>query len=184
MNYKIICTGNAIAPSITFYLKRLYPNIKFISRTTGYDLSTQDGLDKFKEILPEYNIFINHSQLLPGVQATLLKYARESWTHGHVINLGSILEFEKWGWVDPESAVDKHALRELSLSLSSEHFKTTHMLVGGLRTFDNEFILDPSKVANMIKFVIECECYIPLICVDNINDELEHKWQSSRSDGT
>ena len=193
MNYKIICTGNTVAPSITHYLNKLYPDIKFISRTSGYDLTTQEGLIKFKEILPNYNIFINHSQPEFGVQQTLLKYARECWTHGHVINIGSILEFEKWGWYDIPSSLDKKELRDLSLSLSSEHFKTTHIMISGLksdkhcvinRLVNKDFILEPEKVANMIKFIIECECYIPLLCVDNINDELEKKWLSLRSDRT
>lgn len=175
---KIICTGNTFAPSITHYLDQLYPDITFVSRTTGFDLSTQEGLDKFKSILPYYNVFINHSQLMPGVQETLLKYAHEVWKYGHVINIGSILEFDKWEWFDPESAVDKRALRDLSLSLSSENFKTTHIIIGGLKTPDNDFILESKQVADMIKFVIEAKCYIPLLYIDNINDKLEEKWLS------
>lgn len=180
MEYKIICTGNIHAPSITHYLQKLYPDTTFISRSTGYDLSTDTGLQQFKELLPNYNVFINHSQLVPGAQETLLKYAHEKWTAGHVINLGSILEFEKWSWHDPAAAEEKRSLRELSLALSDELFKTTHLIVGGLQTADNDFILQPEKVANIIKMIIESDCHIPLMYVDNINTRLTNQYLSCK----
>jgi hypothetical protein len=50
---KILCTGNPNDMGIAHAVKRVWPNASFVSRTNGYDLSTQEGLDKFKETIAE-----------------------------------------------------------------------------------------------------------------------------------
>ena len=169
---KILCTGNPTA-GIAKSLSEIYPDIKFISRSNGYDFTTQDGIDKFKDLLPKYNVFINHSQLERDLQRQLLIYASQAWVTGHVINIGSVLEFKKWEFIEPKAAEEKRLLRDLSLELSSEHFKTTHLIVGGLQSCNEDPLrIHTDRVAETIKWVLENENHVPLLYVDRVSDEL------------
>lgn len=169
---KILCTGNPSA-GIAQSLKLLYPTTTFISRSNGYDLTTQHGLDKFKSLLPNYEVFINHSQLAGNSQSQLLTMVSETWTHGHVINIGSVLEFKRWEFIEPSTAEEKRKLRNLSLELSSEHFKTTHLIVGGLHSHNTDPLrMHTDRVAETIKWILENKNHIPLLYVDHVSDEL------------
>lgn len=169
---KILCTGNpnfGIAQS----LQKIYPDTTFISRTTGYDLTTDEGIDKFKQLITNYDVFINHSQLENDIQRKLLMHTKEAWLTGHVINIGSVIEFKQWEWIEPIAAEEKRQLRELSLSLSSEHFKTTHLIVGGLQSCnDDPLRIHTDRIADTTKWILENENHIPLMYVDHVSDEL------------
>jgi hypothetical protein len=170
---KILCTGNPVA-GIAKELQSLYPDTCFISRTNGYDLSTIEGIDKFKELLPNYDVFINHSQLLPGTQQLLLQHAYAIWNSGHVINIGSVLEFKQWEWIEPDAAEDKRQLRERSLALGNELFKTTHLIIGGIR--DNDICrMHPVHVAKAIMWILENEVHIPMLYIDKLSNEVLSK---------
>jgi hypothetical protein len=169
---KILCTGNPAA-GIAQSIQKLYPDTTFISRSNGYDLTTTDGLDKFKNLLSAYNVFINHAQLAGTIQCDLLNITRELWTTGYVINIGSVIEFKRWEWLEPKAAEEKRQLRDLSLQLSSEHFRTTHLIVGGLQSCnDDPLRIHTDRVADTIKWILENENHIPLLYVDHVNDEL------------
>jgi len=169
---KIICTGNPTV-GIAKSLQQIYPDITFVSRSTGYELTTREGRDKFKKILPNYHVFINHAQLDGDSQIELLKITRDIWTTGHVINIGSVMEFKKWEWLEPKAAEQKRQLRDLSLEFSTEHFKTTHLIVGGLQSCNNDPLrIHTDRVAETIKWILENENHIPLLYVDQVSDEL------------
>lgn len=173
---KILCTGNP-KDGIACSLKAVCPDTMFISRSNGYDLTTQIGLNKFKSLLPNYNVFINHSQLYGDLQRQLLTIVSQAWTRGHVINIGSVLEFKKWEFIEPTAAEEKRKLRDLSLELSSEHFKTTHLIVGGLQSCnDDPLRIHTDRVAETIKWILENENHIPLLYVDHISDELVKRY--------
>lgn len=173
---KILCTGNPQG-GIAKSLQNLYPDTTFISRSNGYDFTTQDGVDKFKMLIPEYNVFINHSQLEGHLQRQLLTFASQAWTHGHVVNIGSVLEFKKWEFIEPLAADEKRKLRDLSLELSTEFFKTTHLIVGGLQSCnDDPLRIHTDRVADTIKWVLENENHIPLLYVDHVSDELVNRY--------
>ena len=177
---KILCTGNPTV-GIAQSLQRLYPETTFISRTNGYDLLTPEGLDKFKSILPDFNVFINHSQLEGTAQIILLDLVKECWTSGHIINIGSVIEFDKWSWIDPTAAEEKRKLRDRSLELSTEFFKTTHLLVGGLQSCDSDPLrMHTDSVADTIQWILENKIHIPLMYVDRVSDELTNKWLSNK----
>lgn len=173
---KILCTGNpqgGIAQSI----QKLYPSTTFISRSNGYDFTTQDGIDKFKTLLPNYNVFINHSQLEGNLQRQLLIHASQAWVTGHVINIGSVLEFKKWEFIEPAAAEEKRLLRDLSLDLSSEHFKTTHLIVGGLQSCNGDPLrMHTDRIAETIKWILENKNHVPLLYVDRVSDELVKRY--------
>jgi hypothetical protein len=169
---KILCTGNP-KDGIAKSLQTIYPNATFISRSNGYDLTTPQGLAKFREILPNYDVFINHSQLVDDTQRVLLSCANELWMSGHVVNIGSVLEFKKWEFIEPAAAEEKRKLRDLSLELSTEFFKTTHLIVGGLQSCnDDPLRIHTDRIAETIKWVLENENHIPLLYVDHVSDEL------------
>lgn len=169
---KILCTGNP-TDGIAKSLQQIYPDTMFISRSNGYDFTTEDGIEKFKALLPEYNVFINHSQLVGDLQRQLLTFASQEWAAGHVINIGSVMEFKKWEWIEPAAAEEKRLLRDLSLELSSEHFKTTHLIVGGLQSCNNDPLrIHTDRVAETIKWILENENHVPLMYVDHVSDEL------------
>jgi hypothetical protein len=173
---KILCTGNP-KTGIACSLKAIYPNTTFISRSNGYDLTTPAGLNKFKSLLSDYNVFINHSQLYGDLQRQLLTVVSQTWTHGHVVNIGSVLEFKKWEFIEPSAAEEKRKLRDLSLELSSEHFKTTHLIVGGLQSCnDDPLRIHTDRVAEIIKWILENENHIPLLYVDHVSDELVNRY--------
>lgn len=173
---KILCTGNPTF-GIAQSLQKLYPDTVFVSRTNGYDLTTEEGLTKFKNLLPEFDVFINHSQLPGDLQRTLLTCTREAWTCGHVVNIGSVMEFPKWEWIEPAAAEEKRKLRDLSLNLSTEYFKTTHLIVGGLQSCNNDPLrIHTDRVAETIKWVLENENHIPLLYVDHVSDELVKRY--------
>lgn len=177
MSTKILCTGNPHVPGIAKHIKEFFPETSFISRSNGYDLISSEGRLKFKNIIKNYNVFINHSQLIPNGQVELLKIVHSSWNAGHVINIGSIVEFDKWSWIDEESATEKCRLKELSLNLNTENFKTSYIIVGGLKSTDGDNMrLDPQDVAKSIKWILENPICIPLMYVDNISDQLTNEW--------
>jgi len=177
---KIICTGNP-KDGLAKSLQKIYPDITFISRATGYDLTEQVNLERFKNLLPFYDVFINHSQLVNDLQCSLLRAVKEVWSEGHVINIGSVLEFAAWEWIDIESASEKRKLRDLSLELSTEKFKTTHLILGGFQKDNGDASrIHTDNIANTIKWILEYDCHIPLLYVDKISDELIQHYNSIR----
>lgn len=181
MCFKILCTGNPDVPGIARHIREIYPQTKFLSRSSGYDLNTDSGIIEFKSLLPEFDIFINHSQIAPGVQENLLLSARKVWSSGHIFTIGSVLEFEQWSWIEPEVTYEKNLLKTLSLQLSEENFKTTYITIGGLKKHDNDNMrLDPVKVAEVIKWILDKDLYIPLIYVDNLSNDLTNEWLLKR----
>lgn len=191
-NFKILSTGNIHNGGICLALSKVFPDIEFVSRTNGFDLSKEEGIKKFKSIITNYNVFINHSQIaldnkgnkLIGAQENLLNIAREAWTVGHVITIGSILEFAQWDFLDPVVGEEKRQLRERSLELNSEKFKTTHLIVSGFDRHypleENEIKINPDKIAQTIKFILESELDFPLLYVDKTNDDRIKKWKTIR----
>lgn len=181
MSLRIICTGNPDVPGIAKHIKEIYPQTKFISRSSGYDLTTNSGILEFKSLLPGFDIFINHSQIASGVQENLLLYARKIWSSGHIFTIGSVLEFEQWSWIEPEVTHEKNRLKTLSLRLSEEHFKTSYITIGGLKKHENDNMrLDPIKVAEAIRWILDNGLHIPLIYVDNLSNDLTNEWLSKK----
>lgn len=171
-SYQILCTGNPNKPGIPSAIQKTFPNTTFISLSTGYDLTLEEGQNKFKNVIKNYNVFINVAQLSNGAQEKLLRIAHSEGMKGHVFNIGSIAEYKKWEWNDPKYTLEKRKLRETSLELCSEEFKTTHMIVGGFQdsTSTNQDRMDPLEIVSAIKFILNSKISIPLIGVEKIKD--------------
>jgi hypothetical protein len=172
MSYKILCTGNPSKPGIPNAIKKYFPDATFISISNGYDLISKEGQEKFKSIIKDYTVFINVAQLTNGSQEILLKIAHETGMQGHVFNIGSIAEYKRWEWYDANYTKEKRNLREASLELCTEFFKTTHIVVGGFQdaTSDHPDRMDPKEIVNAIQYVLNSTVNIPIIGVEKIND--------------
>lgn len=180
---RILCTGNPNISGIAKELQAVYPNTKFISRSSGYDLLSPEGIERFSSMISKFNVFINHSQLIPDGQLTLLDIASKKMGRGRIFNIGSVLEFDKWSWIEPEAAQIKRELRELSLTLNSESLKTTHITVGGLKSTDEDHMrLDPKNVVKVIKWILDSGIELPYVYVDHTSDELTEYWLSKKKD--
>lgn len=177
---KIICTGDPNHGGITKSLLKYYPDTAFISRTTGYDLKTVEGYNKFLSTVKDYNVFINHSQIELGFQEQVLRDVAGILTNGHIISIGTILEFDEWKWLDPVTGNEKLAIRNTSIELASENIKTTHLITSGFQRHgvEEDVKIHPDNIVEIIKFIIESPIEIPLIYVDKINDDRLKKWRS------
>ena len=183
---KILCTGNVNHRGIAKTLSTVIPDVDFISRSNGWDLSfpTIDIENRFREKLQEYDVLINNSYVGMGAQKRILQIAREVWQTGHVINIGSMAEHPKFAHADPEYAKDKQDLRDLSIELGDEKFKTTHMVLGAYQGLSHDSVYETTMSADnavsVIKWVIEAPFEVPIIGVERMNDALRKYFDDAR----
>lgn len=175
--YKIICTGNPSHQGIAKALTNIYSDITFVSRTNGYDFSTREGLEKLKNILPNYNVLINNSFVDTGVKRKILEIARKVWSEGRVINIGSYSEIRKYSLGTFYSTQDATELRELGFELSDEKFQVTHFMAGPFKSTAKPMStesMDPIHIANTIKWVLDSEVPIPIISAVQITEPVKN----------
>lgn len=184
---KILCTGRPEYGGIAASLKKFYPRTCFVSKSNGYDLTLEKPYNNFKEIIKDYNVFINHSQIELGMQEKLLKEVFDIWSknnvQGHIINIGSIVELDEWCWLDPITSKEKLSIRNTSLQLNSENIKTTHLITSGFNRYDLEedVKINPDKIINVIKFILGADIDVPLIYIEKTNDARLKKWRDLNS---
>lgn len=175
--FKILCTGNPDDVGLAQSMRLIFPTTSFISRTNGYDFFDTNTEHKFRGLLKNYNVFINYSWVGCGIQENLLRIVAEEWTAGHVINIGSTNEDNSiLARTEPEYTKDKLKLRSTSLELNNEHFKTTHVVVGGFQATSagSKLNMDPINIANTIKWVLEQDFEIPIIGVQKSSDHIRN----------
>ena len=176
----ILCTGNPSHATIASAIQQKFPQAKFASRSTGYDLRFWDvgSEDFFRNQIKNYNVFINSSFICGGGQLALLETTWQEWAkfgiQGHIINIGSTAEF--LGVTDPQVndhvygiySIQKRALRDRSLQLNNKKgIKTSHILAGGLNDGNPEHAnwLNLSIVADTIAWILENPADIPLLAI-------------------
>ena len=185
--YKILCTGNPLDRGIAMATQKVFPDAEFISRTSGFDLTFPNPGDeqKFRDKLKGYNVFINNAHIGRGVQERLLRIISEEWTEGHVFGIGSLDEHNKWAGDDMEYTAEKRQLRETSLALGDEKFKTTHVVVGGFQalTTGSSRTMDPVHIAKTIKWIIEAPFEVPIIGIEQMSDYIRDYYRTVRETG-
>jgi len=183
--FKILCTGNPEHIGIAMEIKKLFPDTTFVSRTNGYDLKTDEGLDKLRSIVKNYNVFINNAHVSRGSQLKILKLVSEEWDVGHIFNIGSINEYKKWLPADLDIYEEVNEFKELGLTLTDEHFKVTHVTVGGFKSSSKprglETMMDPKHIAVAIKWVMEAEFQVPVIGVEQMSDHIRDYFESQKN---
>jgi hypothetical protein len=183
---KILCTGNPEHIGIAREIKNLFPDAVFVSRSSGFDLSTEQGLNKLKSIIPNFNVLINNSHIAPGVQLKLFEIARKSWSSGHVFNIGSIDEYEKFKHVNPRSNEEKNHLKHFAVEYNNDVFKVTHITVGPFESSAKPLSepldrLDPKHIAETIKWILECNFDVPVIGIQRLTDKVSKLYRESVS---
>jgi hypothetical protein len=181
-NLRVLCTGNPKNPGITQQVAKTFANTDCLHQSMGVDLITLEGMEYFKSIIKNYDVFINVSHIQDRTQERLLKTAYQQGMKGHVFNIGSIAEYKRWEWNDAEYTDEKRQLRETSLELCSEFFKTTHIVVGGFQDYQDSSLdrMDPCEVVKLIKYIIQSPVNIPLVGIEKINDKEMEKILNGR----
>jgi hypothetical protein len=175
-DYRILCTGNPNDYTVARAVKQIFPTADFACRSTGYDLRMWNIADEehFKKNIVNYDVLINSSFIANGAQQKILEVTHDAWknTIGYVFNIGSTAEYEGRNSFLPHYSVQKRALRDMSLSMCSNKFKTTHMTVGGLKDnkLGNENNLDPIHVATAIKWILNNQAQIPVIGLEQFGN--------------
>lgn len=174
-DYRILCTGNPNDYTVARAIKQVFPSADFASRATGYDLrmwehSTEDF---FKENIVKYNVLINSAFVSGGAQQKILEITNDLWETGHVFNIGSTAEYEGRKSFFPLYSVQKRALRDMSLSMCTAKFKTTHLTVGGLNDNkpENKNQMDTIHIARAIKWILDNQIQIPIIGIEQFHAE-------------
>jgi len=186
---KILCTGNPNHRGIAKTLSSVIPNVDFISRSNGWNLKfipADLGLEnRFREKLKDYDVLINNSNIKDGNQKRILQIAREVWQKGHVINIGSMAEYPKYSHADPGYAREKLALRDLSIELGDENFKTTHIVCGAYQGFSHDSVyetcMSATNIVTVIKWVLDAPFQVPIISVDYMNDAIRQYFEDAKA---
>jgi len=166
MKKKILIAGNS-SYGLAYELAQLYPDAFFASRTTGYDLSTNNGQLKLAELVLDYDIFINCSALNKFSQTVLLdkvyKKCTENYTSPYIICIGSTTDRVKKGGAWLYNA-EKKALRDYCNTLGINGVwqggpKITLISLGTLSNMKfkhpDRICLDITRAASYIKWLIE-----------------------------
>ena len=181
MSSKILITGNKNF-GLSSELFKIYPDATFVSRTTGYDLTSADGqLSLAKKVL-DYDIFINCSALWKFNQTVLLDAVYKSCIENKkdlkIVCVGSTTDRVKKGGAWLYNA-EKKALRDYCNTLSMNGVwqggpTVTLVSFGSLSNVQHKHptrtCMDISLAANYIKWVIEQpkEFHINEISIDPI----------------
>jgi hypothetical protein len=177
---KILCTGNPAHGGIAKSLYEYYENIYFVSLSSGYDLTTDRDFEKFIDVVKNYDVFINHSQIAYGMQLKLLEAVYQTWDQGHIVTIGSVLEFDEFQWLDTVTHSEKLELRNRSFELASEKIKTSYVITSGFQRHGPELDvkIHPTKIVETIDWILKSDLDIPLIFVDKIDDKRYYKWRN------
>lgn len=173
---KIITTGNP-----NYGLAAAIKDTSYASRSNGYDLSTDEGMDKFCHIAAQHNVIIincytekmnNYSQV--RLLHKLYELIRESTSTKHIICIGSIADHinKEQPWIKYISyGAEKLALQRLCQTINhnretvSPNIKCTYISLGHMHTplvdsyHPTELKLDTKYVADVIDWIIKShEC--------------------------
>jgi hypothetical protein len=165
--YKVLCTGNPSHRGIAMSVKEWFPDADFVSRTNGFDLTTLDGINKLKYILPKYNLIINNAYIAPGMQCRILDLINEVGVTGYVFSIGSVAEFKTVRHYTPEYGLEKEQLRNRSIELLSPTLKTTHIIVSGFQDQQStsDFKMSANEIVKSIQWVLDSTYAVPCISV-------------------
>mgnify|MGYP000577117220 CR=1 FL=1 len=179
---RILCTGRPGHGGIARCLDERYSDIHFVSKSLNLDLNRESDYEEFLDTVKHYDVFINHAQIAYGMQERLIRDVAEVWTEGHIITIGSVLEFDEFAWVDPVTHREKLDIRNTSLHYASEKIKTTHLITSGFQRHgpEEDVKIDPQKIVDTIDWILQVDVDIPLIFVDTINDARYQRWRSLR----
>lgn len=167
---KLFCTGNPEKKTIAYAL-----TCDHASLSSGWDFTDSKTLERFRNTIVEYDVFVNSSYIKSGIQLSLMNIAYQEWQRknvkGHIVNIGTTLEHT----IDTSQyANDKRALRHRSLELNEltgiSGVKSTYLILGGVNNGNPETVdyVSPKDIASTILWAISQECRVPLIQLDGV----------------
>jgi len=117
---KILITGNP-EKGLASALAKIWPDARFVSRATGWDLTKDAAITELSKLALEYDVFINNSALWKFCQTIILesvyKAAKTAHANLKIICIGSTTDRATKGsdWIYQQ---EKKALRSYSNSLN------------------------------------------------------------------
>ena len=183
---KILIAGNKDY-GLAKELYKLYPDAEFLSRSTGYDLTSSDGQKRCADRVLEFDIFINCSALWKFNQTVLLDTVYKKCTENNhrlqIICIGSTTDRVKKGGAWLYNA-EKKALRDYCNTLGMNGVwdngpKITLVSFGSLTNVQSKHptrkCLDIAQAALYIKWIVEQP---KDICVNEISiDPLQQPYE-------
>jgi NADP-dependent 3-hydroxy acid dehydrogenase YdfG len=162
----MIITGNR-DEKLAGALAKIYPDAEFVSRTTGFDLSTKLDQERLAELVCKHDVFINCAALFKFNQTTLLNIVYQKCVlekhNCHIINIGSTTDRIHYGGAWLYNA-EKKALRDYSNTLGltcvwSSGPKITYISFGTLSNNQEKHpkrkCMDIDVAAEYIKWVVD-----------------------------
>jgi hypothetical protein len=167
---KVICTGNPDRlGTIASAVKQKFPDATFISKSLGYDLSNinLNNIEDISKVFKEHNTFINASYIEPYAQSKLLDVCNQNLKFCDVFNIGSTHEYDNLG--TEIYKLSKLDLRNKSLCLNTYRFKTSHIIVGGIKKYNDSSTdnwIDPNEICDIIVWITQQRFSVPIISLD------------------
>lgn len=163
---------------------KLYPNLIFCSRSTGFDFSKKEDQERFAELCLQHNVIINCAALWRFEQVNLLECVYKKCVKNnhkpHIICIGSTTDRVKNGkpWL---YNAEKKALRDYSNTLGlggvwDKFPKVSYISFGTLSNnqekHPNRRCLNIDEAAQYIKWLIEQPRYVNIneISIDPMQD--------------
>jgi hypothetical protein len=188
MLQKILITGNPLV-GMAKALASIYPDSTFVSRTTGYDLTTTKDQERCAELCLQHDVFINSSALWKFNQTVLLDAVYKKCItvghHMHIVCIGSTTDRVKNGKAWLYNA-DKKALRDYSNTLALNGVwgigpKISYVSMGTLSNNQHKHpdrqCMDINESAKYIEWVINQPKYANIneISIDMMQDRQWHE---------
>ena len=175
---KMLMTGNP-----TYGLAEKFnivcPTTDFASRTNSYDLCNKSSRVRLAYDSLAYDVFINSSALFQFNQSLVLETVWKTWKEnnkqGHIINIGSTVDYASKGaeWIYPQ---EKKALKSLSRQYAmlgiwgDSGIRVSYVSFGSLETkkvhekHPDRKLMNVTQAAEYIKWIIDAPINI------NINE--------------
>ena len=183
----ILISGNK-GKGLAGALYKLYPDATYVSKSTGYDLVTADGRERFCDLAKTADVIIVNVALWQFQQTVLLdavyKTLVEAKNIAHIIVIGSTTDRVKNGkpWL---YNAEKKALRDYSNTLAiggvwSNNPKVSYISFGTLSNNQEKHLdrkcMDINTAAGYIKWVIDQPRNLNIneISIDPMQEERWH----------
>jgi NAD(P)-dependent dehydrogenase (short-subunit alcohol dehydrogenase family) len=171
---KIFCTGNPERKTIAYGLTNLYPRTMSASLTSGWDFTQTSTIERLKNEILNYDIFVNSAYVNKDIQLILTDVVYKQWIQenirGHIFNIGTTLENTQ---DQSEYARTKRGLRKYSIKLSDETgitgIKVSYVCIGGVDngTPETQGYVKTYEIAKTIEWIAMQKYRIPLIQLDS-----------------
>lgn len=185
---KILVAGNKDY-GLSNSIAQEYPDAKFLSRSTGFNLNDSDIRDEIAKLSLDYDVFISVSCLSQFRQTLVVESIIKEWMsnnhNGYMIVIGSSADTPVKGtsWTYPsEKKALRAYLRQLSQIVASSqppNWKITYLSPGNLHTpkqdqkLPDTPKLDTDYVTSLIKWLLAQPRNINIseVCLDRIQTD-------------